>query len=228
MADPAPKGTTPTSVYRYYDEAKMLIYVGITSRRALRNQQHNSDKEWWQWVATQEVDHFDTREAAHSREVALIQQYRPPFNKHHNPDATAMRQAYIGLRASGLYGGQADESQNIRSMRVVVSSISPDYGRAELRTLPEHAGVARRLVHVDGRLVHTDRGKSFGKVTAIHASGPCARLMVEMRRNWSFTAGDVLLRPIQKKGGRVEFEIKKIVARDATNSTDARNSEACA
>lgn len=95
--------SSPTSVYRYYDASGVLIYVGITKTGIYRNQQHNASKEWWPFVASQSVDHFPTRSAAHAREVALIQQYRPPFNTHHNNEHVLLRAAYLAAREAGVF-----------------------------------------------------------------------------------------------------------------------------
>lgn len=94
----------PTSVYRYYDKTGVLLYVGITSRATARQREHNADKEWWAFVARQEVEHFPSRGAASDREKGLIRQFRPPFNTHHNPDHEVIRAVYL---ASGLGGNKA-------------------------------------------------------------------------------------------------------------------------
>lgn len=86
---------SPTSVYRYYDRDGLLIYVGITSRGARRNYEHNTSKDWWPYVARQEVDHYETRALALRHERSLIIRHRPPFNRQHNPDADATRAVYV-------------------------------------------------------------------------------------------------------------------------------------
>lgn len=94
MTDPQ----QPTSVYRYYDKHGVLLYVGITSRGVTRNIEHNLDKDWWQYVTTQDVDHYGTRPEALRRERELIAKHQPPFNRQHNPSHEAAREAYLGLR----------------------------------------------------------------------------------------------------------------------------------
>lgn len=89
--------TDATSVYKYYDNRNILIYVGITSGGILRNRQHNDSKEWWKFVSRQEVEHFKNRDLAHKREVQLIEVYRPPFNKQHNKDHANARRFYLEL-----------------------------------------------------------------------------------------------------------------------------------
>ena len=100
MAEQQSSPVRPTSVYRYYDERDLLLYVGITSRGASRNREHNDTKQWWQYVARQEVEHFRTRGEAAERERSLIRKHRPPFNTVHNIDAASSRAAYLAFRAS--------------------------------------------------------------------------------------------------------------------------------
>lgn len=87
----------PTSVYKYFDARRILIYVGITNAGILRNRQHNHSKEWWQYVVSQEIEHFSSRRLAHQREVELIEKFRPPFNTQHNRDHAASRRFYLNM-----------------------------------------------------------------------------------------------------------------------------------
>ena len=93
---------TPTSVYKYFDARRILIYVGITSGGIIRNRQHNESKEWWRYVVSQEIEHFGSRSLAHEREVQLIQRFRPPFNKQHNADHVAARRFYLNMVKGGV------------------------------------------------------------------------------------------------------------------------------
>lgn len=131
--------TAPTSVYRYYDKSGVLLYVGITSRRTRRQLEHNSDKEWWPFVARQEVDHYPNRVEAEVQERGLIRRYRPPFNKQHNPEHAEMRELYL---ASGLGGNKVMRG-----------------GRKRPKLTPKEArqAFARTKGHVGLRLVAADR-----------------------------------------------------------------------
>lgn len=85
------------SVYKYFDKSGILLYVGITGAGILRQRQHNQSKEWWTFVSRQLVEHFKSRAIAHEREVALIQQFNPPFNKQHNKYHAAARRFYLDM-----------------------------------------------------------------------------------------------------------------------------------
>jgi predicted GIY-YIG superfamily endonuclease len=90
----------PTSVYLYFVRSNLLLYVGVTSRGAVRQREHNTDKDWWTYVARQQVEHYPTREEALRRERELITLLAPPFNSMHNPDREA-REAYLALAETG-------------------------------------------------------------------------------------------------------------------------------
>lgn len=96
-ADPS----ATASVYKYFDKAGILIYVGITECGIARNRQHNESKEWWKFVHRQQIEHFQSRAVAHEREVQLIERFRPPFNKQHNKDHGAARRFYLDMTQAG-------------------------------------------------------------------------------------------------------------------------------
>lgn len=89
-----------TSVYLYYDVRKVLLYVGITKQGPLRQIAHAHWAEWWPFVASQEVEHFDTRADAMRREELLIKSRGPVFNVVHNTGYNDRRRAYFTLFAT--------------------------------------------------------------------------------------------------------------------------------
>lgn len=91
--------TTPTSVYKFYDEYGVLIYVGITSRGLKRQSEHNKGKSWWPYVASQEIEHHACRGDALAREESLIASHEPPFNTQHNPRHAEASASYTAFRS---------------------------------------------------------------------------------------------------------------------------------
>lgn len=176
MTSPASE-VYPNSVYKYYDVHNILIYVGITRNGILRNRQHNSDKPWWLCVARQEVEHFDSREAAHIREVELIRLYRPPFNIQHNFDHADIRAAYVALGQEGKLGlslKAAVKTGFKRSLPLVV--LTRDAHHIVFTTNLADAPITACLKHVAGVRVVSQVGQVYGKVGKIKIDHPFARI----------------------------------------------------
>lgn len=90
----------PNSVYRYYDHAGRLIYIGITARGIQRQHEHSQISEWFPHAVTQHLEACPDRDAALRLERELIKAFRPPFNKTHNGDWEPVRVAYLAVRAA--------------------------------------------------------------------------------------------------------------------------------
>lgn len=76
-APPPGRGTT---LYRLYDDAGDLLYVGIAGNPGRRFEQHAKDKPWWSEVASIDLEHHPDRTAAMEAERAAIQAEHPPHN----------------------------------------------------------------------------------------------------------------------------------------------------
>lgn len=158
----------PTSVYRYYDPAGILLYVGITSRGTARNREHNATKDWWPFVTRQEVEHYPTRDEAAHREVALIRAHRPPFNRQHNPDGGSLREAYLTLAATGAQFPPHSawrlfhETAKRLPLRVLSGG---DSRHMDLASLPEHGPLVEMVDWSDPTLLLAPR--KVGRVTSI-------------------------------------------------------------
>lgn len=143
-----PEATQPTSVYRYYDRAGVLIYVGITKQGTGRNAQHNAHAEWWPFVASQEVEHHATRSLAMERERDLIRRFSPPFNKQHNRNHEVAYKAYNAMPAIKPCGLMGDEvrKRNRRLPLAIVGRDPEEPRRLWFTSLAEDYAFARRLV----------------------------------------------------------------------------------
>lgn len=77
-ADP----TAPSSVavYHLYNDARALLYVGITNDPKKRFAQHAKDKRWWWEVCTWEIYWCDTRDEAERYESRVIREQYPAYN----------------------------------------------------------------------------------------------------------------------------------------------------
>lgn len=83
-ADPFIAIATPTELYRYFDDAGVLLYVGISFSTLQRALQHRRDKSWWRYAKTIDIEHYDTRDAALEAERLAIVNERPLCNIVHN------------------------------------------------------------------------------------------------------------------------------------------------
>jgi hypothetical protein len=72
--------TRPSSVYRLYNEAGELLYVGLTDRGHLRVADHLASKPWAWEIAETRWEHFATRDEAAARERTVIEGEYPLYN----------------------------------------------------------------------------------------------------------------------------------------------------
>lgn len=75
----------PTAVYRLYDEADALLYIGMTNDPERRFEQHAKERRWWPRVARRTVQWFADRPTAGRAEVGAIQAEAPKHNGTHSP-----------------------------------------------------------------------------------------------------------------------------------------------
>lgn len=76
--------TARTAMYRLFDEAGQLLYVGIAVNPDTRWSTHAREKTWWPQVARRTVEWFDDRPSAEAAEVAAIASEAPQFNVEHS------------------------------------------------------------------------------------------------------------------------------------------------
>lgn len=74
-----------TALYRLYDEADVLLYIGISHQPDVRFEQHAKTKEWWPQVARREVRWFDDRPTAAVAEATAIRSEDPEHNGTFSP-----------------------------------------------------------------------------------------------------------------------------------------------
>ena len=82
--------TRPLTLYRCYDAADRLLYVGITGNLTVRLRAHSHRKPWWPdtaRVASEQIDVLD-RFDAEDQERAVIVAERPLHNIRGHPDTT--------------------------------------------------------------------------------------------------------------------------------------------
>lgn len=81
----------PHALYRFYDDAGVLLYVGITADPGSRFKQHQGDKPWWTEVAHIRIEQLPTRAAVLAAERTAIRDERPLWNITPNEAVSAVR-----------------------------------------------------------------------------------------------------------------------------------------
>ena len=199
-----------TSVYRYYDEHDVLIYVGITSRGIGRNIEHNKSKPWWKYVARQEVDHLSDRAAATRYEAELIRAHTPPFNVQHNPGHAEVRAAYEDLRArwSATVGTSGlDMARSLGKSLPVLLFGSLD-GLVTLRTEPEHWPVAARLTKA-GTVRVVCGSTVVGRVDGVEHRGMVSLVTAQIRAGYEDHSAFIDVKVLLSKG-EPQFGIRRM------------------
>lgn len=94
--------TEDCHLYRFFDQQKNLLYVGVTANPGVRLTHHRRHKSWWREVATCTIEHFDNEDDALVAEKNAIQSEHPVWNsvsvignKHENKGVNAASAARV-------------------------------------------------------------------------------------------------------------------------------------
>jgi hypothetical protein len=80
-----PESRQPGVVYRYFDDASTLLYVGATFQATSKRwEQHQLSSAWACFVARRAADPFGDVQDAYEAEIAAIRSEKPVFNRRHN------------------------------------------------------------------------------------------------------------------------------------------------
>lgn len=72
-----------TTLYRFFDAADQLLYVGITDSPLRRFTQHATERAWWTQAARVTLEHYPIRAEAEAAEREAIRREYPPANIAH-------------------------------------------------------------------------------------------------------------------------------------------------
>lgn len=73
-----------TALYRFYDGAAELLYVGVTCNPVSRFQQHQERSDWWSRASLLHAEWHDTRELAEAAEERAVNDEAPEANRKMN------------------------------------------------------------------------------------------------------------------------------------------------
>lgn len=207
MAD-ADNSSEGTSVYTYFDEHGVLLYVGITKRRTQRQTEHNGSKAWWKYVVRQEVDHYPTRERAARVEKALIKEFRPPFNIQHNPDHEALREAYTGFRSKAT-NSVVEMLTADRVARLINMNAQGFQNSVKLTSIPADERLVSMVdLNFPVERIHTVTGGRKGYVRSIERPGGVLTVWVNCSQGLRVASGQLMFRYPESDKKRIQ--IKKV------------------
>lgn len=83
----------PQVLYRMFNRAGDLLYVGITADIGMRFAQHSATQPWWKSVGRIAVEHHDDRPSVERAERAAIRAEAPLYNRVHRPRETEWQPA---------------------------------------------------------------------------------------------------------------------------------------
>lgn len=85
------RGGGPCAVYRCFDAAGQLLYVGQSPSPLNRAHEHSRLKPWSYEMVRVEIQWFDNRAAAKAEEKRAIKEESPRWNVHHQDDPSQHR-----------------------------------------------------------------------------------------------------------------------------------------
>lgn len=135
MTNPNIHANEPTSLYRLYDAADQLLYVGIAVRPDCRWEQHASDKAWWHQVTRKTVEWHENRASALAAEAQATAEEKPLYDMSWRHTQEAPRDGF-------------DDSEGKRAVhefltKAIEEGIYPPGSRLSTGTVSRECGVAR-------------------------------------------------------------------------------------
>jgi len=99
----APAVVVETALYRWWDDANRLLYIGISDDLAVRTKGHAKRSSWMEFAARSTVERHPSKSAARRAEEDAIKAEGPIFNFQHNSTPEAKRRAIEYLIAHNRY-----------------------------------------------------------------------------------------------------------------------------
>lgn len=123
-----------TAVYRLYDAAGDLLYVGISMHPETRFAEHEQDKWWWHQVVQKTLTWYNTRAQAKAAEDAAIVNEKPRHDRTWRMSGSVARKAGITRFV--------ERDPNIAPVAEAMRAAIQD-GRYEVGSrLPDYRGIA--------------------------------------------------------------------------------------
>lgn len=135
----------PTALYRFYDAAECLLYVGITQDLDGRWSVHSRIQPWWLDVARRDFEWIASREEADRAEARAIVHEKPVYNRTHSQQTNGVWEQRMQLEM-----GRAVEAvrKGLRSGEYPRWSVLPSYGALSKQFAIPIVGLTRGLSHL--------------------------------------------------------------------------------
>lgn len=92
------------TLYRLWNAAHELLYVGITDDPQTRWRAHRRQKSWWHEVAYQTFEHHNSRAELEAAEIVAIKAERPLYNIAHSWSTPAAAATPCCVKPAGSVG----------------------------------------------------------------------------------------------------------------------------
>lgn len=87
------------ALYRHWDAAGVLLYVGMSSDPESRNRSHRNSSKWWKYRARETVEWLPDFDATRAAELHAITTELPIFNNADTaPGTAARRRTYLAVQ----------------------------------------------------------------------------------------------------------------------------------
>lgn len=148
----------PTTLYRFYDQNGVLLYVGVTSVGPSRWADHEHHRSWWALVTRADAEHYPDRASAHAAEKVAIRSEQPPWNISHKLPRSPKQAPRRRRRGSGTMIERDD------GRWALIARIG---GKQKWINVPTEAEAALLLACFEHRAVsHSTRAKAVAILTA--------------------------------------------------------------
>jgi predicted GIY-YIG superfamily endonuclease len=118
------------TLYRHYDKAGKLLYVGQTNDPPRRLREHQDYAGWWDKVSCTWYEHFNFPEEVADAEKIAIATESPIWNLSHNPQAKVVPESWPPVIKHTF---TALDDQRWYSIRNVIEKIEQEHGVAHTR-----------------------------------------------------------------------------------------------
>lgn len=171
-----------TALYRLYDAAGALLYVGITNDPGKRFSEHQRLSPWWSLVARRTISWCPHRSAALAAERGAIQNESPVWNVVFNSTPPAVMHEPVSVARQPEKRARIAAAGLSSLPDASVLAIATDYEEAAERLLEERDAKLRAAIDAGRKQADLVRITGYSRETIRQALNPEIRAQVRARR----------------------------------------------